>query len=592
MSDEKRGPRNDPENNRSQGLNRDSFLQFCETMEDVSRTRSMNGKIARFAAYLGGLPGTGDVDLACRFAGEGAFPSVSGRRASVGHRTIGICAAEFCGIDYDLVFKPCRTATGSSSETIQRLMENLDEVRAKQRSSLPGLRQIESEFERLGQARSRDNKQALLHEIWTRLSPVEVKYFIRIMGQGSLRTGFEARSITPAIAAAFGADAEQVRYVHMITGSLGRTAALAKEGRLHEAGFRLFHPLAFMLASPIESRSIGDLSGYVAEEKFDGMRCQVHTDGGEVRLYSRDLNDISGSFPEVTAVFAGKQLPPTVLDGELCVFRDNTIRPFQHLQKRMGLKKPSNKILESHPVIFIAYDVMYTGGRPVFDLPLGERRELLEDLSAEYHINLTRQYTIADEADVERLFNEALARGNEGLMLKRRGSTYEYGQRKKSWLKVKKPGGSIDTVIMYATAGSGRRGGTYSDFTLGVSVKDDDRYEEEFIPIGKAYGGYSNEELKKLNEAIKPLIADRFGPTLSLLPGIVVEVEFDTIQLNRRTKAGYTLRLPRFRAIRWDLTPADADTLRDVEKLYDELVNAERASQAGEMSFYRGGSRV
>ncbi|MFN2373079.1 MAG: ATP-dependent DNA ligase, partial [Cyclonatronaceae bacterium] len=370
--------------------------------------------------------------------------------------------------------------------------------------------------------------------------------------------------------------------------SLGRTAVLAREGRLHEAGFRLFHPLAFMLASPIESRSIADLAGYVAEEKFDGMRCQVHTDGESVRLYSRDLNDISGSLPEVISFFANKGMPATVLDGELCVFRDDTIQPFQHLQKRMGLIKPSKKILESHPVIFIAYDVMFTGGRPVFELPLEERRSLLEGLCADYHINFTRQYAIADEADVERLFNEALARGNEGLMLKRLGSTYEYGQRKKTWLKVKKPGGSIDTVIMYATAGSGRRGGTYSDFTLGISVKHDDRYEEEFIPIGKAYGGYSNEELRKLNEAIKPLIADRFGPTLSLLPGIVVEVEFDTIQVNKRTKAGYTLRLPRFRAIRWDLTPADADTLRDVEKLYDQLVNAERTPQAGETSFYRG----
>lgn len=562
-----------------------TFLQFCRTVEKVFHTRSTVAKIDLFAAYLRELPESADVDLACRFAGEGAFPSISGRRASVGHRTVGVCAADFCGVDYDLVFKPCRTATGSSSETIERLMANLDEVREKQRPALLTLRQIQTEFERLETARSREAKQVLLQDIWIRLSPQEVKYFIRILGQGSLRIGFEARSITTAVATAFGADPEQVRYVHMITGSLGRTAALAREGRLGEAGFRLFHPLSFMLATPAESGSIEHLPDYIAEEKFDGMRCQVHIESDSAGLYSRDLNDISASFPEVIRFFTGRKMPATVLDGELCVFRDNTIQPFQHLQKRMGLKKPSKKVVDSYPVIFIAYDVMYTGGRPVFEHPLEERRRLLTCLSSEYGINITRQYNIRDASEVDRLFEQALARGNEGLMLKRRGSPYEYGQRKKSWLKVKKPGGSIDTVIMYATAGSGRRGGTYSDFTLGVSVREDERYEEEFIPIGKAYGGYTNDELKRLNDAIKPLIADKFGPTLSLLPGIVVEVEFDTIQLNKRTKAGYTLRLPRFRAIRWDLSPADADTLKDVEELYEKLVNAGRLAQSGDESF-------
>ncbi|MFU8861934.1 MAG: ATP-dependent DNA ligase [Cyclonatronaceae bacterium] len=562
-----------------------SFHRFCITVERVYHTRSTVSRIGQFAAYLKDLPDSADVDLACRFAGEGAFPAVSGRRASVGHRTVGVCAAGFCGIDYDLVFKPCRTATGSSSETIERLMANLDQVREKQRPAVLTLRQIQTEYERLETARSREAKQELLQEIWTRLSPLEVKYFIRILGQGSLRIGFEARSILSAVASAFGADPEQVRFVHMITGSLGQTAVLARDGRLDEAGFRLFHPLSFMLATPADSASIENLPDYIAEEKFDGMRCQVHIEGDRAGLYSRDLNDVSASFPEVIRFFNDRKMPATVLDGELCVFRNNTIQPFQHLQKRMGLKKPSKKVLDTCPVIFIGYDVMYTGGRPVFEYPMEERRSLLAGLSSEYGINITRQYDIRDTADVEKLFGQALTRGNEGLMLKRRGSPYEYGQRKKSWLKIKKPGGSIDTVIMYATAGSGRRGGTYSDFTLGVSVRDDERYEEEFIPIGKAYGGYTNDELKRLNEAIKPLIADKFGPTLSLLPGIVVEVEFDTIQLNKRTKAGYTLRLPRFRAIRWDLGPADADTLMDVEELYVKLVNSGRLTQSEGESF-------
>jgi DNA ligase-1 len=172
-------------------------------------------------------------------------------------------------------------------------------------------------------------------------------------------------------------------------------------------------------------------------------------------------------------------------------------------------------------------------------------------------------------------------------MLKKWGSAYEYGQRRKSWLKVKKPGGSIDTVMMYAHAGSGKRGGTYSDFTLGVRVKEDERYEEEFIPIGKAYGGYTDEELNKLNAKIKELTVGKYGPTLGLLPELVIELEFDDIQVNKRTKANYTLRFPRFRAIRWDLGPNDVDTLKDVERMYQEKIDQHRESQRKEPSFIK-----
>lgn len=171
-------------------------------------------------------------------------------------------------------------------------------------------------------------------------------------------------------------------------------------------------------------------------------------------------------------------------------------------------------------------------------------------------------------------------------MLKKKESTYEYGQRRKSWLKVKKPGGTLDTVLMYAHAGSGKRGGYYSDFTLGISVKEDERYEEEFIPIGKAYGGYTDEEMKELNERVKDLTVEKYGPTLGLIPEIVVELEFDDIQVNKRTKANYTLRLPRFKAIRWDLSPGDVDTLKDVERMYQQKLDRERLKQEENPSFY------
>ncbi len=315
------------------------------------------------------------------------------------------------------------------------------------------------------------------------------------------------------------------------------------------------------------------------------MRCQAHISDGRIELFSRDLNEITSSFPEIIEFFSDKQLPDLVLDGEICVFKDDTILPFQLLQKRMGVKKPTKKLLTEFPVLFIAYDILYKDGNPLFDDLLSVRRDKLEKLSKKYSIPITSQMKIDNQDDVEELFQRALDHGNEGLMLKRKDSMYEYGQRRKSWLKVKKPSGSLDTVMLYAHAGSGKRGGTYSDFTLGISVKDDDRYEEEFIPIGKAYGGYSDEELKKMNKLIKDITLERFGPTLLLKPHLVIELEFEEIQINKRTKAKYTLRFPRFKAIRWDLSPSDADTLKDVEQLYQQKIDVERLRQGKNPSF-------
>lgn len=561
-----------------------SFKTLSELAQRIAFTRGNNAKIKLFAEYFRELSSE-DVRRAAQFLGEGAFSNVSGKRASVGHRTVAVLAADFCEIDYEKVFRPSRTATGSSSETIQRLLENIPEARAKWSDENLSLSEIESIFEKLYLIKGREAKQAVLMDSWSKMTPIEIKYFIRMLGQGSLRIGFETRSVVAAIAKAFDKDSQKVRYAHMITGSLGETAILAKKDRLNEAQFELFHPLSFMLASPIESRAVENLEGYIAEEKFDGMRCQAHISRDKIELFTRDLNITTSSFPEILTFFKDRNLPDVVLDGEICVFKDDTILPFQLLQKRMGVKKPSEKLLSDFPVIFVSYDVLYLDGISLFDEPLTKRRKKLEILALEYQLPVTSQMEISSKDDVEQLFNQALAHGNEGLMLKRKDSLYEYGQRRKSWLKVKKPSGTLDTVILYAHAGSGKRGGTYSDFTLGISVTDDDRYEEEFIPIGKAYGGYSNEELALMNKRIKGLILDRFGPTLLLKPEIMVELEFEDIQINKRTKAKYTLRLPRFKAIRWDLSPSDADTLKDVERMFEEKLVQERESQGKNPSF-------
>ena len=561
-----------------------TFLSFSELAQTIAVTRGNHSKIKLCAQYFSKLD-SDNLRRAAQFFGEGAFSTVSGKRASIGHRTIAVLAAEFCEIDYDLVFRPSRTATGSSSETIQRLFENIPEAQAKWTSNNLTLAQIEEIFEKLYNTKNRASKKNILDTAWRSMTPLEVKYFIRIMGQGSLRIGFETKSVISSLALAFVRNIEKVRYAHMISGSLGKAAILAREDKLDNAEFTLFNPLSFMLASPIENRKVDNLDEYVAEEKFDGIRCQIHKSDNNIELYTRDLNVVSSSFPEILRFFVNKDLPDIVLDGEICVFKNDTILPFQLLQKRIGVKKPSEELINNNPVVFIAYDLLYLDKECLFHETLTDRRSKLENIARLHNLLITSQIEISSEKDIEEAFDNALAHGNEGLMLKHKESTYEYGQRRKSWLKVKKPSGSLDTVILYAHAGSGKRGGTYSDFTLGISVQDDERYEEDFIPIGKAYGGYTNDDLKHLNKRIKELVIDRFGSTLQLKPALMVELEFEDIQINRRTKAKYTLRFPRFKAIRWDLSPSDADTLKDVEEMYNHKINKQRESQHVNPSF-------
>ena len=553
-----------------------AFYRFAGTAQEIAATRGMLAKTELAVQYLRQLEDTEDLERAVRFFTEGAFAKNTGRSAAVGHATIMQAAVSFLEMDADAVFKPCRTATGSTSETLGRLVDYWPPAQGKRAFRQYTLREIEEYYALIDRMRIKSDKIQVLHQAWRGMTAVEIVYFLRVLTQGSLRIGFEDKAFMNALAKAFGYDPEQIRTAWMLTGSTGMAARLCKDDRLHEAGFQLFSPLAFMLASPVESRVVDDWSGYVMEDKFDGMRCQLHADGDQIRLYSRDLNDITTPFPDLVTQLGGKRLPPLVLDGEICVFRDGMLRPFQELQQRMGNKKPTSTLLRDFPVLFIAYDLLYLEGELWVHRPLSERRHRLEELTQPLGIPCSVQQPVRDASHIDQAFAEAVDRGNEGLMLKHRDSPYEFGQRRKSWLKVKRPGGSLDTVILYATAGSGKRGGVWSDFTLALRVDEDERFEQAWVPVGKAYGGYTNEELQRMNTLLRSLVVERYGPTVALEPRLVVEIEFDEIQQNSRTKAGYTLRFPRFKAIRWDKPASEANTLQDLEQLYELRLRQDR----------------
>ena len=572
------GPGNS-EPGRSEPVKRYPFRKYCEVLDRLEQTRGTKAKQTLFVELLRDIQHHGTLEdevLACRFVSEGAFDPTSGLTGRLGARSQGMWVSEYCEIDYDKVFKPCRTATGSGSETIELLLTNMPHSGSKQ--AQPDTRNpwtlhdMDMSFGLMAQAKKSEDKRALFDQWLETLTPLEIKMALRMLGGGSLRIGFEARSLLQTLAKVSGSSLEHIRYAHMVLGSVSETARFVFEDRLDEASFSMFRPIAFMLASPVESLEALPWASVRLEEKLDGVRCQVHASVDRVELYSRDLNPLTQTFPDVVVEMKRAQSSlggSFVLDGEVLAFDPSTKRilPFLDLQKRLGVKKPSSTLMNDVPVIFVAYDLLVLDEKEAFSQSLEQRRSQLTSLCTKAGLAYSRQFEVATPQQCQRAFEQALSHGNEGLMIKQVDSPYAFGQRSHHWQKLKEPEGALDTIIMYAHAGSGKRGGTYSDFTLGVAVANDDRFSESFIPIGKAYGGYTNAELRRLNQELKKLVVEKFGPTLSLRPWLVVELEFDSIQANKRTKAGYTLRFPRFRSIRWDLGPDDVDTLQEVERL-------------------------
>jgi DNA ligase-1 len=555
-------------------------------MQSIAEYREIGTKISVLSSYLMHLNEPQKVDLAIRFIVDGAFEHSLESRSLIGQQSIAKLAAEYCEIDYVKVFRPSKIATGNTSETIEKLFLNISAAQKKRRVGELHLREIETRLIKLRDAKNSDQQKSLLTHFWSEMSPIEVKYFLRILDKSKLKIGLETDHIIDAIALAFDVDPNTVRQTHMLTGSMGRTAVMAMENTLNKATFQLYQPIPFMLASTFEKISNHELSHYIVEENLDGMRCQVHVGTEEIKLYSGELNEITPFFPEIVQRFAdGVSLPESVLDGVLCVFRNATIQSSDALQKRLGLKSNLDRHQEEHPVIFIALDVLYFDGESFLNHKLVERRRKLEKICSTFDIRMVSQFNVESDSEVMLLRDRALLRGNDGLILKRRDSAYAFGQQNGDWLKVRESGGLLNLVIIYATAPNGVNGGTISEITLGINVANDSQFDQDFVPIGKVSVNETSEAFKRLSAALKPLVREKFGSTLSLEPRIVVEVEFEEIMENKRTKAGYILKIAAIRRICWDKKSQDCDTLEEIRQIVESKANRIRLPQEINPSF-------
>lgn len=404
---------------------------------------------------------------------------------------------------------------------------------------------------------------------------------LKLIG-GAPRVGVSARLARTALAECYGRDVSEIEEIwHALTPPyLDLFQWLDGQAERPDPGTKpVFRPV--MLAHPIEEEDWPRLSpqDFAAEWKWDGIRVQVAARGGEVKMFSRQGDDISGAFPEIRSAFQGHDC---VVDGELLVMRDGEIAPFNDLQQRLNRKTVTAKMMQMYPPHVRLYDLLFDGHEDLRGLSFEERRARLEAWHAKHHPPLTDVsplVTFKSFEELGELWASARAEGIEGLMLKRRASVYQAGRVKGEWFKWKRAALTLDCVLMYAQRGSGKRSSYYSDYTFGV-WKTDENGEMQLVPVGKAYSGFTDEELLELDKWIRGHTTEAFGPVRAVEPQLVFEVAFDAVQPSTRHKSGVAMRFPRIHRIRWDKPAAEADTLETVLRLIGGATAAAATEQS------------
>jgi ATP-dependent DNA ligase len=545
--------------------------RLAEVCERVSSYGSRLKKIGLVADYLKTLS---DEDLAravsflccgpvVNVAANGTiFGADEPRTLSIGYATLREAYKAATGWD-DWVLGRCHEEVGDTGETISLLLpgHTLNEAMS--------LVQAEALYTRLYLARKTAEKIAILQGALATHRPLAIKYFIKVI-TSNLRIGLQGKMVEEAVALATGATHKEVREANNRLGDLARVALAARHGELHTIEARLFHPMDFMLAKPLDSLDdLADPENYIVEHKYDGIRSQVHVADGRVLIYTRGMDEVTASYPEVATAMRGI-VGSAVFDGELLAWRNGRAVAFTVLQQRLARKKVSAAMLAEIPVVFMAYDLLYRDGELLLERPIEQRRALLETAfeAQPEPLLVSPQYPALNIADVDRLFGEARSSANEGLVLKRRNSVYEPGRRSGTWYKVKRPYATLDVVITAAEQGNGRRATVLSDYTFAVRAGD------RFLNVGKAYSGLTDEEIRELTRMLRASTLERYGRVLLVRPEIVLEVAFDGVQKSARHKSGYALRFPRIVRWRQDKTAEECDGLERVKELYEASLAA------------------
>jgi DNA ligase-1 len=562
------------------------FHAFATVGEAIAATPAKLEKIRLLAEYLRTLDREQLAIATTYFTGK-PFPQNDLRTVQAGwaviHRAL-MAATKLAEPE----FRRLAMAHGDAGKTA------LDALEGRTRPEPFSLAESRELFESLHKTRGPLGKTELLQKRLARLSAREGQYVVKIL-TGDLRIGLREGLVEEAIAAAFSAPLDEVKEANMLLGDLGATAVLASKGELQRAELSLFRPIKSMLASPeptaeaIWERFAGVVAGvptrfrdppagetpiatpsvvYV-EDKFDGIRAQLHRGTDRAEIFSRDLRRMTGQFPEL-ADHAGTFDAEVILDGEIMAFEHGKKLTFFDLQKRLGRKHEGADLFARAsadvPVVFVAFDLLWMYGESFLRRPLRERREALRSLKLPAGFQIAEVYPAHSADEIEAAFQQARRRFNEGLMVKDPESIYSPGRRGMYWFKLKKELATLDVVVVAAELGHGKRNHVLSDYTFAVR----DETTGELLTIGKAYSGLTDVEIAELTEHFKKQTISNHGRYREVKPDTVLEIAFDSIQPSRRHESGLALRFPRIKAIRRDKTVDAIDTLAYARSLMNE----------------------
>ena len=543
------------------------FWNFADTCMAVAKTGSKLQKVQVLADFLRGVKPDEVSCTATWFSGR-AFGASENRVLQVGWAVLRDVLCESAGVD-QIAFHHVYLKHSDLGETAA-------EITAGRPSTGYSVIAVADLFRRLQIARGPLGKRPVLIEALNQCSSLEIKFLVKII-TGDLRIGLKEGLVEEAVALAFGKPADQVREANLLMGDIGHTAQLAAENSLERASLVPFRPVKLMLASPEPTaRDIwerlhdgtdeahGDSPVWI-EDKYDGIRCQMHKLGSRAALYSRDMKDVSATFPELIRAAAGLEVD-FIVDGEVVAMRGDDVLPFAELQKRLGRKEADLFMQEEIPIRYIAFDALWICGRTLLREPLEQRRRDLEALNKSGEcFGLARITPASSVNEIEAAFDAARARGNEGLMIKNPSSLYTPGRRGLSWLKLKKALATLDCVVIGAEYGHGKRSKVLSDYTFAVR----DERTGELRTIGKAYTGLTDAEIEQLTQHFLSTAVRQRGRYFDVPPDTVLEIAFDKIQLSERHNSGLAMRFPRIIRIRPDKPVSEIDTVQTARKLVD-----------------------
>jgi DNA ligase 1 len=538
------------------------FLGLAEALERVKGTSSKNEKVALLAGYLKGLD-PADALVAARVASGRSSERGSKDEAQVGYSTLLDVLREVTGATREQVSQ-VYLRHGDLGEVAEELLgAKRERTLFEEQLTLSALGYA---FDRLRSTKGRGSaaaKRGIVKSLILSATPLEGKYIVKVL-TGEMRTGLVSGLLEEAIGSAYGLSKADAARAHMVLGDIGVFAERAAEGEVSGVKMTPFRPVNFMLAEPFASA--GEIAGHFGKEvyaefKYDGIRAQVHKSRGDVRVYSRRLEEITASFPEVVAAFVGAK-GEFVLDGEAVPFADGRPLPFQLLQRRLRRMEDFEEARKNAPVTYFAFDILYRDGREVVDSPLADRRRLLKRVLDGTPARMAETTDVTTEAEIQAAFRRSRDLGYEGLVVKDPASTYAMGKRGSGWVKLKEELDTLDVVIVAAEYGHGKRAGVISDYTFAV------RDGEDFRTVGKAYSGLTDKEIDEMTLRLKQITTRDFGYRREVKPEIVVEVAFDSIQRSDRHDGGFALRFPRIKRIRTDKSVTDIDTIDRVEQIF------------------------